>query len=74
MHLHHELQRALADTKIGVTTATPRLAKPPETPPRPEGANKGTRSIRMLFGHRPAGRRGRTTGTVGTGHRGRPAS
>ena len=64
MHLHHELRRALADTKIDGTTTIRRRPAAPEMRARPEQTNRG---IRVLFGHRRARRGGRSTGTLGAG-------
>lgn len=46
MHLHHELQRALADAKIDQTSPTPHLPAPPENRPHREQAAASTRSVR----------------------------
>ena len=41
MHLHHELQRALADTKVGA--GAPPLHKPPEDQPHAGGSRRPPR-------------------------------
>jgi hypothetical protein len=58
MHLHHELQRALADTKISATTP-PLPTQPNEQPYAPSIS----RRVLLLLPH-PA-RRGRATRTLG---------
>jgi hypothetical protein len=59
MHLHHELQRALADTKVSATT--PPLSTQPEERPR---ALTISRRVLLL---RPARRDRRATRTLGAG-------
>ena len=49
MHLHHELQRALADTKIGASAATLPAGAEEELPPK--NAPAVNRHIRFLLGH-----------------------
>ena len=60
MHLHHELQRALADTKIGATTAP--LPARSEKQPDAERAPVVTRRVPLL---RLSRRERRPTGTLG---------
>jgi hypothetical protein len=61
MHLHHELQRALADTKVGASSS-PVLTQPHEQTVAP----KVSRRVLRLLPHRPAPRDGRATPTLGT--------
>jgi hypothetical protein len=63
MHLHHELQRALADTKVSATTS-PVPTQPNEQPL----ALTISRRVLLLLPHRPA-RRDRGTRTLGAGQR-----
>ncbi len=63
MHLHHELQRALADTKISATTP-PLPTRPEAQPPAPTISKR----VLLLLSHRPARRDGRATRTLGARH------
>jgi hypothetical protein len=63
MHLHHELQRALADTKVSATT--PPLPTQPNEQPL---ALTTSRRLLLLLPHRPA-RRDRATRTLRAGQR-----
>jgi hypothetical protein len=65
MHLHHELQRALANTKFDRSAPSP-TARADEQPHRERSA-AGTRGVRFLFGHRDARHGARTAGTLRTG-------
>ena len=60
MHLHHELQRALAETKVGASSP-PILTQPQEETDAP----KIGRRVLHLLPHRPARRDGRATRALG---------
>jgi len=60
MHLHHELQRALADTKISATTPPP-----PTQPEEQPHARTISRRVLLRLPHRPARRDRRATRTLG---------
>lgn len=66
MHLHHELQRALADTKFDAA-GMPRPEARTDNQTHRSDAAADARSFRLAFWHRRGARDHRTTGTLRAG-------